>query len=165
MNSLYPQLWVKWYTTVLLEGWLWHLIIHKDWYAIKQRNQPTQPTGGEKLSRSNIIIIIMIIIRIRPDISSSKIKVNSEVGDHSWGRLEGSFLIATIPRCRWGHYPIPWTALLYPWSVPSNGHCEAERYQVPFFESLVWLNLGLNSGLPDHWQTIYSLDQWPGVKK
>ena len=28
------------------------------------------------------------------------------------------------------------------------------------FESLVWLNLGLNPGLPDHWQTLYSLDQW-----
>ena len=29
-------------TTVLLEGWLWHWITYKGWYAIKQRNQ-TKP--------------------------------------------------------------------------------------------------------------------------
>ena len=27
------------------------------------------------------------------------------------------------------------------------------------FESLVWLNLGLNPGLPDHWRTLDSLGQ------
>ena len=26
-------------TTILLEGWLWHWITYKSWYAIKQRNQ------------------------------------------------------------------------------------------------------------------------------
>ena len=30
-----------------------------------------------------------------------------------------------------------------------------------FFYSLVWLDLGLNPGLPDHWRTLYSLGQWP----
>ena len=30
------------------------------------------------------------------------------------------------------------------------------------FESLVWLNLGLKPGLPDHWWTHYSLGQYPG---
>ena len=30
--------------------------------------------------------------------------------------------------------------------------------QVPFFESLVWLELELNPSLPDHWRTLYSLD-------
>ena len=29
-------------------------------------------------------------------------------------------------------------------------------------ESLVWLNLGLNPGLPDHWQILYSLGQLSG---
>ena len=29
------------------------------------------------------------------------------------------------------------------------------------FESLVWLDLGLNPGLLDPWQTLYWLDQWP----
>ena len=28
-------------TTILLHEWLFHLITHKNWYAIKQRNQPT----------------------------------------------------------------------------------------------------------------------------
>ena len=30
------------------------------------------------------------------------------------------------------------------------------RYQVPFLKSLVWLDLGLNPGLPDHWRTHYT---------
>ena len=33
--------------------------------------------------------------------------------------------------------------------------------RVPFFKSLIWHNLGLNPGLPDHWRTLYPLDQWP----
>ena len=36
------------------------------------------------------------------------------------------------------------------------------KHQVPFFESLVSLDLGLNLSLPDHWKTLYSLGQWPG---
>ena len=30
---------------------------------------------------------------------------------------------------------------------------------ITIFESLVWLDLGLNSGLPSHWRTLYPLDQ------
>ena len=41
---------------------------------------------------------------------------------------------------------------------------ERERHQVPFFESLIWLDLGLNPGLPDHWRTLYSFGQWTGYK-
>ena len=29
-------------------------------------------------------------------------------------------------------------------------------------KSLVWLDLGLNPDLPNHWWTLYSLGQWPG---
>ena len=36
------------------------------------------------------------------------------------------------------------------------------RYQVSFLKSLVWFDLGLNPGLPDHWQALYPLDQWAG---
>ena len=32
------------------------------------------------------------------------------------------------------------------------------------FESLVWLDLGLNPGHSSHWRTLYSLDQWPSWK-
>ena len=32
------------------------------------------------------------------------------------------------------------------------------------FKSLVWLGLGLNPGLPDHWRTLYPLGQWVGIK-
>ena len=34
------------------------------------------------------------------------------------------------------------------------------RYQVTFFKSFVWLDLGLNPGLPDHWRTLYPLGHW-----
>ena len=33
-------------------------------------------------------------------------------------------------------------------------------HKVAFFESLVWLDHGLNPCLPDHWQAIYSLGQY-----
>ena len=31
------------------------------------------------------------------------------------------------------------------------------RYQVPFLKSLVWRDLELNPGLPDHWQTLWNI--------
>ena len=30
-------------------------------------------------------------------------------------------------------------------------------------KSLVWLDLGLNPGVPDHWRTLYPLGQWAGI--
>ena len=33
-----------------------------------------------------------------------------------------------------------------------------------FFESLVWLDLGLNPSLPNYWRTLYSLGELPGFK-
>ena len=38
-----------------------------------------------------------------------------------------------------------------------NMSVKAKRYQVPFFESLVWLDRGLNSGLPSYRQTFNPL--------
>ena len=32
------------------------------------------------------------------------------------------------------------------------------------FEILLWPDLGLNAGLLDHWRTLYSFSQWPGLK-
>ena len=77
------------------------------------------------------------------------------------GNPKAPFAITITPRCRGGCYSIPWIAPLYPWSLSYNAECWARRHQVPFFEPLVWLNHGLNSGLPDHWRTLYS---WLGSK-
>ena len=60
------------------------------------------------------------------------------------GNPKAPFSIATTPRCRGGRNSFPWIAPFYPWSIPYNAECKARRHQVPFFESLVWLNLGLN---------------------
>ena len=74
------------------------------------------------------------------------------------------FSIATSPKCRGGCYSIPGIAPLYPWSLPYNAECLARQHHVPFFESLVSLDLGFNPSLPDHWRTLYSLGQWPANK-
>ena len=81
------------------------------------------------------------------------------------GDPKAPFSIATTPRCREECYSIPWIAPLYPWSLPYNAECWARWHQLLFFESLVWFNLGLNPGLPDHWWTPYSLGQWPDLVK
>ena len=74
------------------------------------------------------------------------------------------FSIATTQMCRGVCYSIPWIAWLYSWSLPYNTECEVRRHQVPFFDSLVWPDLGLNPSLLDHWRTLYSLSQLPGLK-
>ena len=67
------------------------------------------------------------------------------------GDPKAPFSIATTPRCWGGRYSIPRIAPLYPWTVPYNGWgVKARWYQVPFLKSLVWLDLGLNPGLPGH---------------
>ena len=73
------------------------------------------------------------------------------------------FSITITPRYKGGRYSVPWIAPLYPWSLPYNTECWARRLQVPFFKSLVWLDLGLNLSLTDHWRTHYSLDQWSEI--
>ena len=75
----------------------------------------------------------------------------SKVGDLSRGWPKDSLFNSSIPRI----------TQLYPWFSPYSGECLARWHQVPFFESLVWLDLGLNLGLPDHWRTHCSLGQWP----
>ena len=74
------------------------------------------------------------------------------------GDPKAPFSIATTPRCRGGRYSIP--RLLH---FTLDPHLiMLRRNQVPLIESLVWLDLVLNPGLPDHWRTPCSLDQWPG---
>ena len=78
------------------------------------------------------------------------------------GDQKAPFSIATTPRCRERHYSFPWITPLYPWYVPYITECSARRYQVASLKSLVWRDLGLNPGLPDHWRTLYPLGQWAG---
>ena len=59
---------------------------------------------------------------IRPMVNCTKLIV-SKVSDRSRGRPEGSFLIATTPRCRGGYYTYPWIAPLYPRYVPYIAEC------------------------------------------
>ena len=67
------------------------------------------------------------------------------------------FSLATTPRCREGHHSISWIDPLYPLSSPYNAELDLSKAaSSTIFESLVWHNLGLNPGLPDHWQTLYS---------
>ena len=71
----------------------------------------------------------------------------------------------TTSRCRGGRYSFPWIAPIYPWYIPYITECWAGRYQVTFLKSLIWRDVGLNSGLPDHWRTLYPQDQLAGDPK
>ena len=75
------------------------------------------------------------------------------------GNLKSPISIATTLMCRRGCNSFPRIALLYPWYILYNTEHQGRRYQVPFFESLVWLNLVLNPGLLGHWWTHCPLDQ------
>ena len=65
------------------------------------------------------------------------------------GDPKAPFSIATTPRCKGGGYSFLWLAPLYPWSLPYNAECKVASSTI--FESLVWLDLGLN---PGHWWTL-----------
>ena len=67
------------------------------------------------------------------------------------------FSIATTPRCR-GRYFLLWIAPFYPWYVPYNAMCWGA-----IFESLLWLDLGLNHSLSGQWRTHYPLGQRAGL--
>ena len=59
--------------------------------------------------------------------------------------------------------PADWA--IYLWLLSYNSECEVRGRQAPFFESLVWIDLGLNPGLPGHWRTLYKFSQWPAALK
>ena len=71
------------------------------------------------------------------------------------GHTKAPFSIATTLRYRGEHYSFLWIASFYPWNVLYNTECLAKRYQVEFFESLVWLYLRLNPSLLSHWWILY----------
>ena len=103
-----------------------------------------------------ILSLIFILLKQIKQNLYIKVKLATVVENNQ----KAPFSIATTPRCRGGCYFFPWIAPLYTRYVPYIAECYARRYQVPFFESLVWRNLGLNLGLSDHWRTLYALGQW-----
>ena len=70
------------------------------------------------------------------------------------------FSLATIPRCKEGCYYFSWIAplTLDLYLVMSSVKQGDIKYY--FFESLLWLDLGLNPSLLDHLQTFFPLYQW-----
>ena len=76
----------------------------------------------------------------------------------SWlteGDLMPPFLIATTPRRKGGHifFPLISSLTLHPYLIMLSVKQEGIKYH--FSESLVWLDLGLNPSLPDHWCTLW----------
>ena len=74
------------------------------------------------------------------------------------GDPKSPFSIVTTPRCRERCYSFPCIAphTLDPYIIILSVK------QVPFFESLVWLDLELNFDLLDHWRTVKQLWHWAG---
>ena len=95
-------------------------------------------------------------------ITAYYIKVKVKLATVVEGDPKAPFSIATTLRFRGGCYSFP--GLLHftldPYLIMLSVKQGGIKYH--FFESLVWLDLGLNFGLPDHWRTLYSLGQWPG---
>ena len=86
--------------------------------------------------------------------------VKVKLGTVVEGNLKAPFSMATTPRCRGEYYSFPWIFPLYSWYVTYDAECQSREFEVPFFESLIWLVLGLNPGPPDHWRTLYSQDRY-----
>ena len=70
--------------------------------------------------------------------------------DWSWGQSKGSFSIATTLKCRGGCYSFPWIAPLTP--DPHLVMLSVKQSGIKYH--FLSLNLGLNPGLPDPWQTL-----------
>ena len=81
------------------------------------------------------------------------------------GNPKAPFSIVTTPRSRGECYSFP--GLLHftldPYLIMLSVKQGGIKYH--FFESLVWFDLGLNPGLPDHWWTLYSLGQYIWINK
>ena len=67
------------------------------------------------------------------------------------------FSIATTPRCKGRSYSMPWIAPFYPWSLPYKAEVLSKVALSIIFDSLVWLDLGLNPDLANYWRTLYLL--------
>ena len=96
-------------------------------------------------------------IRIRSMYMGRKYKLATVVE----GDLKAPFLIATTPKCREGATPFPgllcFTLDTYLMLSVKQGSI---KYFFFFFFFFVWLKLGLNPRLPDHWRTLYPQDHF-----
>ena len=68
---------------------------------------------------------------------------------------KGPFSIATTPRCREGAGLLHFTHDMYLILLSVKYYCWVSI--TIYFKSLVWRDLGLNPGLPNHWRTLYPL--------
>ena len=91
--------------------------------------------------------------------SKPKIKVKNKVDNLSRGWPESSFFNSYYTKLQGialllfqDCFTLP---LFHTWVL-------SKAASSTIFESLVWLDLGLNHGLPDHWQTLYSFGQITG---
>ena len=76
------------------------------------------------------------------------------------GELKAPFSLATMLRCRWVD-ATPFLGLLYFTLNPYFMRLSVNQGGIKYhFLSLVWLDVGLNPGLPGHWWTLYSLGQY-----
>ena len=71
-----------------------------------------------------------------------------------------TFLTVNTLRCKGGRYSILWIPPLTLGSFLIMLSVKQRRHQIPFFESLVWLDFGLNPGLPEHWRPYKFIDVW-----
>ena len=81
------------------------------------------------------------------------------------GDLKAPFSMATRPRCRVGTLLHSLDCFTLPLILTLSSRVLSKVASSTLFESLIWLNQGLNSGLLGYWRTLYSLGQWLGRQK
>ena len=98
----------------------------------------------------------MYILEIQHNLPTS-LTIVSKLVNRSRGWPEGSVFSSYNTKVQRRMLLLSLDCSTNTWYVPYNAECLARRNQVLFFEFLVWLDLGLNPSLPDHWQTFYPL--------
>ena len=98
-----------------------------------------------------------------PSLSILRIKV--KLATLVEGDPKAPFLIATTPRCRRRALFHSLDCSTLPLILTLKCWVLSKAASSTIFESLVWLDLGLNPGLPDHWRTLYSLANGPVISR
>ena len=133
---------------VCREGWM----IGMDREGESQGNSRSQPNFSNYFYLIIIVNLHTIIWFLVHGLRKETVSVIIKLATLVEGDPKVSFSIATKSWRRGGRYSIPRIAPLYPWSL-------SKAASSGIFESLVWLDLGLNPDLLDHWRTHYSFGQ------
>ena len=131
----------------IFQEWLFQNILHveKQRFLINHVKAPIGIVGGCLVSLFHGVSTVLGYLVLKPSLyKNNKKKLVTVVK----GGSKAPFSIATTTKCWGGRYSILPLILTLLCRVLSKIASSS------IFESLIWLDLGLNPGLPGHWQTL-----------